>query len=86
MVPIEGKAGGLFSLGNQKEVTGAPKRYGEALIDISIEPGVVFWLCNKREPKWLTTRPLHHSIENSPPISSLLMFGETKSRPTNSGC
>jgi hypothetical protein len=43
MVPVQGKWGRVFGTGNQKEVGGATKRYGEALITTSIEP--VWYFC-----------------------------------------
>jgi hypothetical protein len=46
MVPIQGTWGRFFGTGNEKEVRGATKRYGEALITTSIEPGMVLYRCD----------------------------------------
>src|SRR5205814_1231006 len=72
---------GLCRRGNQKEVSGAAKPYGEASITTSIEPGVVFCRRDKGEPIWPTNRR-HHLVEDSLRELLQLMFGKTKSALT----
>ena len=60
MVPVQGKWGRVFGTGNQKEVSGATKRHGEALITNSIEP---VWYCVGAT--WRTKMP------EEPPSSTL---------------
>ena len=72
---------GLSRRGNQKEVSGATKPYGEASITTSIEPGVVFCRRDKGDPIWPTNRR-HHLVEDSLRELLQLMFGKTKSALT----
>src|SRR5258708_24072900 len=77
------RAGGCLTARNQREVSGAAKPYREALITVSIQPGVVFCRSRQGEPKCQTNRRLQRSTQNSRPTSLLHMSAATRLGRTN---
>jgi hypothetical protein len=51
-VPVQGKWDRASGRGNQREVSGATKPYGESSNTSSIEPGMVFCRCDKGQTTW----------------------------------